>query len=140
MSAVDARDWPYLRVALAVVAVLAVGEVVAWKVHDWRYPPPTRLESTLRCLESEKGLLVTAPAGDPISATATDGSVRTTVEGNGVIIALAGDEEQARKLERSYHAVGGALSGRLEQRGNNVFLWEGPSSPTQRQTTYDCQY
>ena len=100
MSGVDPREWPFLRVALLAVAVLAAADVVAWKVHDWRHPPPTRLASAVRCFEGEKGLLVTVPAGDPLSATAADGSLRTTVEGNGVIVALAGSDEQARKLEQ----------------------------------------
>jgi hypothetical protein len=140
MSAVDTREWTYLRAALAVVAVLVVADLVAWKVHDWRHPPPTRLASTLRCLEVEKGLLVTVPAGDPLSATATDGSLRTTAEGNGVIVALAASEEQARKLEETYRNVGGDLAGRLERRDRTVYLWDRPSSPTQRQVMYECQY
>jgi hypothetical protein len=140
MSAVGAREWTYLRAALVVVAVLAVADVAAWKVHDWRHPPPTRLESTVRCFEGEKGVLVTVPAGDPLSASAAGGSLRTTVEGNGVIVVLAGSEEQARKLEQTYRDVGGDLSGRLERRDRTVYLWDRPSSPTQRQATYDCQY
>ena len=140
MSAVDSREWAYLRVALVVVAVLVVADLVVWKVHDWRHPPPTRLASAIRCFEVEKGVLVTVPAGDPLSASAAGGSLRTTVEGNGVIVALAGSEEQAQSLERTYRDVGGDLSGRLERRGRTVYLWDRPSSPTQRQTTYDCQY
>ena len=140
MSAVDVREWTYLRAALVVVAVLVVADVVAWKVHDLRNPPPTRLESAVRCFEAEKGVLVKVPAGDPLSASAAAGSLRTTVEGNGVIVVLAGSEEQARALEQTYRNVGGDLSGRLERRGRTVYLWDRPSSPTQRQTTYDCQY
>lgn len=140
MSRVDPREWPYLRVALLAVAAFVIADVIVWKVHDWRHPPPTRLASTIRCLESEKGLPVTVPAGDPLSATAADGSLRTTVEGNGVIVALAGSEEEARKLEQAYRNVGGDLTRRLERRGRTVYLWDRPSSPTQRQGTYDCQY
>ena len=44
------------------------------------------------------------------------------------------------KLEQSYRAVGGDLTGRLERRGRSVFVWKFVSSPTQRQTMYDCQY
>ena len=140
MTGVDAREWPFLRVALVVVLVLAIADVVVWKVHDWRNPPPTRLESAVRCFEFEKGLLVTVPAGDPLSSTAAAGSLRTTVEGNGVIVALAGSERQAKTLEHAYRNVGGELTGRLERRGRTVYLWDRPSSPTQRQATYDCQY
>jgi hypothetical protein len=33
-----------------------------------------------------------------------------------------------------------ALAGRLERRGKVVYVWEGVSTPTQRQTMYDCHY
>lgn len=129
-----------MRAALVVVALLVLADLVVWKVHGWRHPPPSRLESTVRCFEDEKRLLVAVPAGDPLSATAEAGSLRTTVEGNGVIVALAGSQKQARKLEKEYRDVGGDLSGRLERRDRTVWLWDGPSSPTQRQAAYDCQY
>jgi hypothetical protein len=140
MNAVETREWTYLRAALVVVAVLAVADVAAWKVHDWRNPPPTRLASTIRCLETEKGLPVTLPAGDPLADSAGGGSLKTTVEGNVVTVALASSDGEALRIERYYRAVGGDLTDRLERRGSTVYLWRFTSSPTQRQAMYECQY
>ena len=136
----DRREWLYLRIALGVVALIVVADVAGWKVHDLKNPRPTRLELSLRCLRDEKGAVAVTPAGDPVSSLAGGGSLRTTIEGNGVIVALASSQEQAIKIERYYHLVGGALRGRLERRDRAVYLWEGVASPTQRQAMYDCQY
>ena len=103
-------------------------------------PAPTRLEQALRCLHDEKGVATIVPAGDPLADSAGDGSFRTTIEGNEVTVVLGASEEQAATIERSYRAVGGDLTGRLERRSDTVYLWEFESSPTQRQTMYDCQY
>jgi hypothetical protein len=104
------------------------------------YPGPTRLERTVFCLKDNKGLVAIVPAGDPISNTASAGSLRVTVEGSEVIVSLAKSEEEAAGIEGQYRAIGGNLSGRLERRGRSVYLWQGVATPTQRQTMYDCQY
>jgi hypothetical protein len=136
----DSRDWTVVRIGLAVVALVVVADLVVWAVHDHRHPGLTRLEATIACLRDEKHVAVQVPAGDPLSATAGAGSLRTTVEGNGVIVALASSGAQAQRLGAAYDAVGGDLTGRLEVRGETVYLWDRVASPTQRQTLYDCQY
>jgi hypothetical protein len=83
---------------------------------------------------------VVVPAGDPLADSAGKGSLKTTIEGNEVTVALASSQKQAVTIERYYHQVGGALRGRLERRDRTVYLWRFRSSPTQRQAMYDCQY
>ena len=136
----DKLEWLYMRIALGVVALIVVADVVGWKVHDIVHPQPTRLERIVFCLKDNQGVVAVVPAGDPISNTTGAGSLRATIEGNGVIVALASSEEQAIGIERDYHSVGGELRGRLERRDRTVYLWEGVASPTQRQAMYDCQY
>lgn len=136
----DVLEWLYLRIALGVVALIVAADVAGWKVHDIVHPRPTRLERTVFCLKDNEGVVAVFPAGDPVSATAGAGSLRATIEGNGVTVSLASSEEQAIKIERDYHQVGGELRGRLERRDRTVYLWEGVASPTQRQAMYDCQY
>jgi hypothetical protein len=137
----DPLEWLLVRAGLVVVAVIMVAVGAGWKVRDARKgPAPTRLELALRCLGSEKGVATTVPAGDPLADSAGDGSFKTTIEGNEVTVALGTTEEQAARIERSYRAVAGDLTGRLERRADTVYLWKFESSPTQRQTMYDCRY
>lgn len=137
----DRLEWLSVRAALCVTALILIADVVGWKVYEAaQSAPPTRLELSLRCLNDEKGVATVVPAGDPVSGTAGAGSLRTTIEGNGVVVALASTEEQAITIERYYHRVGGELRGRLERRDHTVYLWDGVASPTQRQAMYDCQY
>lgn len=140
MSPPDPREWLYLRIALGAVALIAVADVVAWKVHETIYPPPTRLEQTVRCLKDEMGVEAVVPAGDPLSATAGDGSFRATVQGNGLIVALASTVEEASAIESNYRRVGGELTGRLERRDRTVYLWESPSLESQRRAMSECRY
>jgi hypothetical protein len=136
----DPREWLYLRVGLVVVVSVILVDAAVWRLHDRTHRTPSRLESTLGCLQDQKGVPTTVPAGDPLSATAGAGSLRTTVEGNGVIVALASSPQQAARIASSFTAVGGDLTGRLDLRDRTVYVWDLPSSPTQRQTMYDCQY
>lgn len=139
-AALDRWEWRAVRLALVVVAVVVLADLTAWAIHRHRHPPLTRLESTIACLRGEKHVDVTSPAGDPLSSSAGAGSLRTTVEGNGVIVALASSGQEAARLAAAWRAVGGDLTGRLELRDRTVYVWDRPSSPTQRQALYDCQY
>ena len=140
MSAVASREWRFLRLAMAVVAVGVAIDLVAWKVWELTRYRPSRLELTLRCLRNEKGAVAAAPAPDPLAASAGDGSVQTTIEGNVVTVALASTVEQALKIVADYRAVASGLDCRLERRDRVVYLWRNPSAPTQRQVMYECQY
>ena len=139
MNQRDPLEWLAVRIALGLVALIAVAVIGAWKIDDTRHPRPTRLAQTVACLEG-RGLTPTVPAGDPLSGTARAGSLRVTVEGSEVIVSLAKSWEEAARIERGYRLVGGDLEGRLERRGRSVFLWQGVATPTQQQTMYDCKY
>ena len=140
MSEPDRLEWLYLRIALAVVALGVVAIVVVWKVHDIVHPRPTGLELTVFCLMDNHGVVAVVPAGDPLADSAGRGSLKATVEGNDVTVALASSEKEAARIEGYYRSVAGDLEGRLERRGRTVYLWRFSSSPTQRQAMYDCQY
>ena len=113
----DRLEWVYFRLALVVAGVLVIADVGAWKVHDFAYPRPTRLERTVFCLSDNKGVIATVPAGDPLADSARAGSLRTTIEGNEVTVALAKSEGEAMKLEQYYRAVGGDLTGQARAQG-----------------------
>ena len=103
---------------------------------------PTALELTEKCLRREKLLAVDSTRNDPIARTARGGALVTRVEENGVQVAIARTEEEARRLTAAYLAIGRKIELRLDVRGNVVYVWEAPRkpSPTQRQTMYDCWY
>jgi hypothetical protein len=140
-EAADRLEWRYLRNALVLVALVAAAVLAGWTVHEIRQPAAlTRLEQVMRCLNGEKGLATVVPARDPLAASAGEGSLETTVEGNDVTVSLASSEAQAAKIERYYRTFADELAGRLERRQTTVYLWRFRSSPTQRQAMYDCQY
>ena len=139
MTGVADWEWRYLRGALvAVVALVAlqIGGSLVYRVVHEETPP---LSETIRCLTREK-LLELTPATDPIATSARGGWVATRVEGNGVHVAIARSTSEAERLVDLYRSVAGELTGRLERRGKVVYIWEGVSTPTQRQTMYDCHY
>ena len=121
--------------ALAVVAAqLSVG--AAWSLtHD----DPDALALTRRCLEREKGLVVEATTADPVASSARGGTLRTTVEGGLVTLAVATSEAEVERLRAAYVASGDP-GPRLDVHGRYVALWLRAPSPTQRQVTYDCAY
>jgi hypothetical protein len=135
-----ARELRFLLGSLALVAAILVVQLAGWRVHDAVHDEPTRRALTERCLRESKFLTLGAPEGDPIAESAALGAVTTVVETNPVTIVFAADDEEAAELAAAYRAVGGPLTGRLEVRGDTVYLWERPASPTQRQHLYDCQY
>lgn len=140
MTSLAAVEWRYLRVAITVLAAVIALDLAAWKVRDLTTSKPTRLDRVVRCLTNEKNAPPVVPAGSPLADNATAGSLRTTIEGNEVTVALASTEVEAEQIEALYRRVAGPLAGRLERRGLTVYLWRFVSSPTQRQAMYDCQY
>jgi hypothetical protein len=134
------EEWPYVRAALIAVTVVAVASVIGTMSYNIGHHDPTRFDRTLTCLTEEKGVQVTIPTRDAIAESAQLGALLTTVEGNPVTVSVAASMKEAAKLVRNYHLVAGALTGRLERRGESVFLFESPASPTQRQVLYDCTY
>ena len=139
MIAVADSEWRYLRGALVALATILALQVAGWLVYRVVHEETPPIRETIRCLTREKLLELTTEA-DPVAASARGGWVATRVEGNGVHIAIARSTSEAERILGFYHSVAGALTGRLERRGKVVYLWEGVSSPTQRQTMYDCHY
>ena len=139
MSAVPSWEWRYLRGAFAAVAAIVTLQIGGWLVYRVVHQGTPPLSETIRCLTREKLLELTTET-DPIAASAGDGWLATRVEGNGVHVAIARSTSEAERLLDLYRSVAGELTGRLERRGTVVYLWEGASSPTQRQTMYDCHY
>lgn len=133
-------EWPFLRAGVAAAAGLLAAWLVGWGAYELVHEDPTRLELTTRCLTKEKFLPVTGVGNDPVATSASGGSLVTRVEGNGVTLSIAGSDEEAEEIVRSYQAVAGSLTGRLERRGSYVYLWERAASPTQRQAMFDCEY
>jgi hypothetical protein len=135
----DPREWRFLRLSVVVMALVVAADAAAWQLHDRRRPPPGRLESSVNCLR-QNGLSPVVPAADPLARSAGAGSFQTIAEGNGVTVALASSQAEAEKIARYYRSLGGDVRGRLERRIRTVYLWQFPSTPTQRQRLYDCQY
>jgi hypothetical protein len=137
-----AEEWRSLSVAFSVIGVLVVAQVAGWLVYRSVHDEPTAFELTEKCLRREKLLAVDVTRNDPIAQTARGGALATRVEGNGVQVAIARSEEEAKQLAAAYMATGRKIELRLEVRGNVVYVWETPRrpSPTQRQTMYDCWY
>jgi hypothetical protein len=131
-------EWADLRAGFLGVAALVVAALVGWGVQAAVYEDPA-YEQTRRCLVAEKGAVV-EPARDPIARSAELGALRTTVETNGVTISISSAEEGAERIVAAYRSVAGDLGTRIERRGRTVYLWDGPPSPSQRQTLYDCTY
>jgi hypothetical protein len=133
-------EWPAVRFGLLAAVALVALAFVSWAAEAASTDRPSRLALTLRCLQAEKLLDVDPAERDPIAARASGGALQTRVEDNGVHILLARSGREARRLAEAYARIGGQLTGRLEVRGRVVYLWEGPATPTQRQTVYDCAY
>jgi hypothetical protein len=132
-------EWRYLRTAFAALAVLVALQIAGSLVYRVVHEETPPLAETVRCLTREKLLELTSET-DPIAASARGGWVATRVEGNGVHVAIARSTSEAERLFDLYRSVAGELSGRLERRGKVVYVWEGVSTLTQRQTMYDCHY
>ena len=136
------EEWRYVSVAFTAVGVLVVAQLAGWLVYRSVHHGPTALELTENCLRREKLLTVDSARNDPIARTARGGALVTRVKENGVQVAIATTEDEARQLADRYLATGRKIELRLEVRGNVVYVWEQPRepSPTQRQTMYDCWY
>ena len=140
VAAHRAAEWPFVRVALLIVLAVAVLEVSGWLIYESVHEEPTALAQTAKCLRNEKGIGVDVNVRDPIARSADGGALVTTVEGNRVTVSIGSSDREAERIESAYNAVAAALAGRLERRGHTVYLWDFPSSPTQRQVMYDCAY
>ncbi len=139
-EATGMREWPYVRAALLVMAALVVIQLVGTVVDKKLNPAPSVLALTVKCLTDEKSLPVETGATDPIGRTAKGGVAKTRIEGNGVSIVIASDNESAQKIAGYYDAVSDLPASAIDLHGHVVYVWERASSPTQRQVAYDCYY
>jgi hypothetical protein len=121
-------------------ALLVAGTLAGWGLYSWLHHGTPRIELTIRCLTRERGLTIVSGEHDSLAESASGGWIATTVEGSRVHISLTGSEKEAARIAAGYRTVSDIVPGQLEQRGNHVYLWDGPASPTQRQTLYDCEY
>ena len=133
-------EWRLFVAGLVGVVALLAAATVGWAIWELIHDEPTRFERTSRCLREEKGLVLRPVERDAIALSADDGALMTTVEGNNVTLVMATTDDRAARIEQDYRSVGATEPDTLERRGRTVYLWELPSSPTQRQTLYDCAY
>lgn len=134
-------EWPFLRAAAAIVAVVVGVDVAVWAGIDLARTEPTPLEVTVRCLTLEKGVPVDLTPDDELARSARFGALSLVIETNPVTVAVARDVVQAEEIAASYRRLAAEpLDARLVVRGRNVYLFERPWSPTQLQHLLDCQY
>ena len=128
-----------MRAVLLVVATLAllvVGDAVRGTVETDR----SRIDAMRECLEQERGYDVFDVEPDSPAARASEPAFRTVVETNEVTFAVARSRKAAAALESAYLARAQKARALVERRGEVVYAWERPPSPTQRQALYDCSY
>ena len=125
-----------LLLVVATVALLLVGDAVRGALE----PERSRIEAMRECLEQERGYDVFDVEPDSPAARASQPAFRTVVETNGVTFAVARSRKAAAALESAYLARAENARALVERRGDVVYAWERPPSPTQRQALYDCSY
>lgn len=122
------RRWALI--GLAVVLGLSAIQVVAGYVREAVTDEPSTLELVQTCL-TERSTPFQEVVGDPVALSAGRGALRTSVEGNGVTVALGSSEKDAERMRDAYLAVAPNVGTRLEPNRKAVFLWD--SAPTSSQ-------
>jgi len=128
-------------VLLSALMLAGVGAiwVAGWAVREARDVDPTALALLERCLENERSLDVSTPAGDPLAASAPRGSLTTTVFGNSVSVSLWKDEPAAERTIATYARLTPEdLTTRAIARGRTVFFWAAPPTDEQAAPLYGC--
>jgi hypothetical protein len=131
------RRWVTIGVVLvgSLLAAQAAGGLVREAVTD----EPTYLELVQTCL-TERDTPFEQVGGDLVAESAERGALRTTVDGNGVTVALGGSERDAARVRAAYASVTteDVVRTRLEQRRKVVLLWDSPPTAAQRDFIYLC--
>ena len=136
----DPREWRYLVVAMLVLSVLACAWVLGWAVREARDVDPTAIGLLSTCLEDERGLRLTSPSGDPLADSAPRGSLRTTIDGNEVVVSIWSDNDAALETVRTYARLTPEnLDLRAVARGPFANLWAAPPTGSQEPALYDCE-
>ena len=124
-------------VALAVLAVVSVG---GWAVREGTDEDPSRLSLTIGCLEREHGLEVVTPSGDPLADSAPGGALRTTIDGNQVVVSIWDHEDEAAETLETYaRLTPESLEGRALAAGRFANLWGEPVTDEQVRVLYGCE-
>jgi hypothetical protein len=128
----------YVLLGVAAVASLLVLQLVGGWIRQAVVDEPSHLELVEKCL-TERSVPFEPATGDFVAQSADRGALRTTVEGNGVTIALGGSERDAERVFESYASVAEPdLGARLDRHRKVVFLWDAPPSVPQRDFAYLC--
>ena len=121
------------------LAVLAVLWVAGWAIREGTDEDATQLALVVGCLEREYGLDVVVPAGDPLADSAPGGALRTTVDGNDVVVSLWDSvEDAAQTIETYARLTPESLEGRGVPRGQRAVLWAEPATGPQSTLLYNC--
>ena len=99
------RRW--IRIGVVVATALLCLQLAAGVVRRSVSDVPSRLELVQTCLV-ERSTPFASVSDDLIARSATRGSLRTRVDGNGLTIALAGSESEAQRLVDAYAMVASA--------------------------------
>jgi len=136
----DPREWRYLIASMLALGVLAGAWVIGWAVREARDVDPTLIGLLSTCLQDERGLHLTSPSGDPLADSAPRGSLRTTIEGNDVVVSVWSDHDAALETLRTYGRLTPEdLELRAVARGPYANLWAAPPTGSQEPALYDCE-
>ena len=133
------RELRYVVVSAIVLASLLLVQIVGGMVRQAVSNEPSALERVETCL-TERATPFENVVGDPVALSAERGALHTTVEGNGVTIALGGSERDARRVYDAYVSVApsGAAGTTLDLHRRVVLLWDSPPTESQRAFVYLC--
>ncbi len=131
-------EWRTLVVSALVLVAVGTAWAGGWAIREATDVDPTALERLTGCLD-QQGLAVASPAADPLGASAPDGSLTTTIDGNAVTVSLWSDANAADRTVATYGRLTSEdLSGRAVVRGDRVALWSAPPTDAQASILYDC--
>jgi hypothetical protein len=130
---VERAEQRWVLIGVILVALLIVGQVVGGGIA--RTDAPSYLEKVQTCLTERSTPYETVV--DPIALSADRGALRTSVDGNGVTVALGGSEDDAKRIYDDYGSVG-SPGPRLERNRKVVFLWDREPNQTQRDFMILC--
>jgi hypothetical protein len=131
-------EWHTLVVSALVVAAVGTAWAGGWAIREATDGDPTALERLSGCLD-EQGLDVASPVADPLAASAQDGSLTTTIDGNSVTVSLWSDANAAERTIATYGRLTSEdLSARAVVRDDRVALWSAPPTDAQASILYSC--
>jgi hypothetical protein len=103
-------------------------------------PPEHSAAKTRSCLQ-DAGLRISAPKGDFVATTATEGSFRAYIGRNFVTLSFGADDAEAKSTVDGYvrfHGNGFGLGNLLFTDRNVVMLWKQEPSDAQATKVVNC--